>query len=40
MEGIVFTGVKGLNKQKGKTKVTQEAATPPEVRRPKGKWRG
>ena len=37
MEGVVFTGVRGLNKQKGNTEVTQEEATMPEVRGPKGK---
>lgn len=32
MEGIVFTGVRELGKQKGNTEVTQETAIIPEVR--------
>lgn len=37
MKGIEFTDVRGLNKQKGNTEVTQEAATTLEVRGTKGR---
>ena len=40
MERIVFTCVTGQTKQKGNTEVTQEAATMPEIRGPKGERRG
>lgn len=37
MKGIEFTDVRGLNKQKGNTEVTQEAATTLAVRGTKGR---